>query len=46
MYQHLQSVHPVHPNIQNDNRNGMTHGITEEIFPSRKFTDADSNRFE
>jgi len=46
MYQYFQSIHPLHPNIQDDNGNGMTHGITEEIFPGRKCTDADSSRFE
>jgi len=35
MCQHFQSVHGVHPNIQDDHGNRMTHGITEKLFPCR-----------
>ena len=46
MCQHFQSVHPLHPNIQDDHGNRMTHRITEKILPGRKRTDIESSRFE
>src|SRR5438552_8384836 len=33
MGQHFQSVHPLHPNIEDDHANRMTHRITEKILP-------------